>query len=443
MNKTLNYKKELKELFHSACTSADPGHAIERNITLTNNKLKIANKTYSLNTIKRIFIYGFGKASLQMAKRINDILQNRIYRGIVLSHQNRIKKIGKIKILKADHPLPGKNTFENSKILIDSFKAIEEDDLVIFLISGGGSAMFEVLPDTIDPKNYTELLKKILKCPAPIEAINRFRTFISQVKGSQVLSFIKAERVHALIVSDVIEDDLKSIASGPTVPITIKKKEATDFIKKYGLSASIPEDIASYIQHQPAVKKMRLAPVRQMTNSIISNNRRALKGIEEKAKKLKYNTQILTCSLQGEARYAGIFLSAIAKYYSHNCSTHELPYCIISGGETTVTVKGKGKGGRNQELALGFAGGIKGYSNIFLLSAGTDGIDGFTDAAGAFVSEMTLKKAHKKKLSVTDHLDNNDSYHYFKRTDDLFITGPTGTNVMDVQIILIFNKKRG
>jgi len=295
--------------------------------------------------------------------------------------------------------------------------------------------MFEVLPETIDPQNYSHFLNAVLKSPAPIEEVNRFRTFISQVKGGKLLSYIKAEKIHSLIISDVIDDDLKTIASGPTIPVSINKKEITRFLKKYDLTSLLPEDIAVSIKKQSLHKKKRSN--QHIINSIISNNMMALKGIEKESSRKKYITRILTCSLQGEARYAGIFLAGIAKHIAKNSHSRDLPACIISGGETTVTVKGKGKGGRNLELALGFAGGIRGSRNIFLLSAGTDGIDGFTDAAGAFVSGNTIKKADKKKISITEYLDNNDSYHYFKKTDDLYITGPTGTNVMDVQIILI------
>jgi glycerate 2-kinase len=288
------------------------------------------------------------------------------------------------------------------------------------------------------------MIEFLLKCGATIEEINSVRKHLSSIKGGWLAKFAYPAKIITLIISDVVADRLDTIASGPTVPDQTTFKDSWETIKKYGLEDELPPAIKKHLQDGlnkkvPETPKEGDPAFRNVHNFIVANNLKALQAAEKKARELGYNTLILSSCIQGEAREIAKVYAAMAKDIKNHHIPISPPCIIIGGGETTVAIRGRGKGGRNQELALSFSQEAKGLKNTLFISAGTDGIDGFTDAAGAYADGETFFKAKENGLSLKDFLDNNDSYNFFNKLNDLLITGSTGTNVMDMHLLLVGN----
>jgi glycerate 2-kinase len=322
-------------------------------------------------------------------------------------------------------------------------KTADDKTLVICLISGGGSALL-VAPYpgiTLDEKQRTTDL--LLKAGADISELNTVRKHISKIKGGRLAEIAYPARIKSLILSDVIGDRLDVIASGPTSPDKTTYEDALKVIEKFSVSDGIPPNVLDILHRGllgliPETPKENSIIFRSVENIIIGSNRKALEAAETKADELNFQAKIMSAEIMGEARDVGRRLAKTALEIRDTSGTNDgKKTCIISGGETTVTVRGAGIGGRNMELALAFAIEIEGSDGITLLSAGTDGTDGPTDAAGAIVDGATTKKAKSIGLDPCEYLENNDSYNFFRQIDALFITGPTGTNVMDIQIMVI------
>jgi len=332
---------------------------------------------------------------------------------------------------------------ESTKKVISICSNLTNEDLVICLISGGGSSLFSLPADGISLEEKRLATDVLLKSGANIREINIVRKHISKVKGGQLLNFLKPAKVISLILSDVVGDPLEYIASGPTSPDPSTFKDVYNIVKKYNLISKLPKNIIERIEKglngevaetlKPGDKIFD-----NVKNIIVSNNIKSLIAMEEKAISLGYNTTILTSYAQGESREVGKFLCAIMKQISSYDTPVKKPACILLGGETTVTVKGKGKGGRNQELVLSVVLNCEGIKNFVFASIGSDGIDGYTDAAGAIADNLLLEEAINSGLKPEEFLENNDSYTFFKRTRNLIFTGPTGTNVNDFTIAIIF-----
>ena len=439
-----NLIKSISEIFYAALKAVDPAELIR----------SYGNKILSLcehHTYKNINIVGFGKGACQMSRAIEDIAGDCIESGIVItkygyniSRQSGVRsQKSKIKIQEAGHPVPDENGLKGTEEIIELLEHSDENTPVICLISGGGSALLVSPYEGITLTEKQTATDLLLKSGASIEELNTVRKHISKVKGGRLVELAYPAKVISLILSDVIGDKLDVIASGPTSPDNTTFTDALKVIERYGLIDRIPRKVLEVLQSGaggfiPETPKEGDELFDRVENILIGNNRKALEAAKSEAERIGYQTEILTAGISGEAAEVGRWLARRTREM-HNmvCTKEDCKMCLISGGETTVTVRGTGLGGRNMEVALSFAIEISGIDGITLLSAGTDGTDGPTDAAGAIVDGATITRARARGLNPENYLENNDSYTFFKETGNLFITGPTGTNVMDIQIVLI------
>jgi glycerate 2-kinase len=433
-----DHKKITEEIFYSALRAVDPYSSAALHTDGIESRFRNGN-------YKRLLVTGFGKAVCPMSKAIEDRLSTLIDSGTVITKYGHCEGYGmkRIRVLEAGHPVPDENGVQGTGEIIDLLKHADEESLVVCLISGGGSALLVSPYEGISLSEKQEMTRLLLKAGADINELNCVRKHISRVKGGRLAEFAYPAGVISLILSDVIGDSLDVIASGPTAPDGSTFAEAFGVLRKYGLTDTAPESILEVIQkgRQGLILETPKGEgeiFRGVKNIIIGSNGIALEAAKANAVALGFHTEIISSGLTGEARSVGKWLAEeVRKRKSTEAQKNKKPLCLISGGETTVTVKGNGTGGRNTELALAFAMEIEGMKGITLLSAGTDGTDGPTDAAGAVVDGDTISKAKSYSLDPDEYLRNNDSYNFFRQIDDLFITGPTGTNVMDLQIIIV------
>ncbi|MHA1664500.1 MAG: glycerate kinase type-2 family protein [Candidatus Njordarchaeales archaeon] len=440
----LKVKKWILDCIEAALRSVEPSVAVKSALKIINNKLNIRGLSFDLDSFENIYVIGGGKASGAMAESIEQLLGNKITEGIVNvpegTEGNYHTEI--ILINPASHPIPNENGLYGAKRMIEIAKKAGEKDLVIVLISGGGSALMPYPADNITLQEMQNITNLLLRSGATIEEINAVRKHISQFKGGQLAEAIYPATALTLIISDVVGDRLDTIASGPTAPDETTFKDAYNVLKRYNLLDKAPENIINRIKRGlsyeiPETPKSGNKIFKKIHNIIIANNRMALIGAMKEAVKLGLNAVILTSFLEGEAREVGTVLGSIVReIYNYN-SVIKKPAMILAGGETTVTVRGQGKGGRNQELALSAAIKIRGLEGVGIASLGSDGIDGVTDAAGGIVDGTTIEKGLENGMNPLEYLDNNDTYSFLSKTGDLIITGPTGINVNDLIFICI------
>ena len=441
-------RKKLYSIFHAGVEAVNPYRLVLEAVRLDDRSLKIENISYDLNHFKNIIVIGGGKATAPMAQAIESILGRFITDGRIIVKYGHAAKLKRIKVMEASHPVPDEAGVKGTEEIIRMLKQADEDTLVICLISGGASALLVSPADSItlgDKKIVTELL---LNAGASIDELNTVRKHLSQVKGGRLARIASPATVVSLILSDVIGDRLDVIASGPTVPDPTTFQNAMAAIEKYSLKDRLPAKVLKLLM-QGVKRKIKDTPkgaesfFKKTKAVVIGSLKHAVASAREKAISLGFSAEVVTDELRGEARDAARYLAARAVEVQNSLSKGAKPCCLISGGETTVTVKGNGLGGRNQELALSFAMEIEGIKGIAMLSAGTDGIDGPTDAAGAIVDGNTTALAREFDIIPEIYLENNNSYNFFKRLDSVskrsyhLITGPTGTNVMDMQIICV------
>jgi hydroxypyruvate reductase len=397
---------------------------------------------FRLRDIERIFVVGFGKASASMAWAIEDLLGQRIHKGIVITKRGYIEKLSSIDLIEASHPIPDKDGVQGTESIIELLKGTHEKDLVICLISGGGSSLLVAPCPGITLKEKQNLTDLLLKSGATIQEINAVRKHISRVKGGRLAQIAFPARIFSLIFSDVAGDELESIASGPTQPDTTTFSDCVNILKKYELLETIPQSIRTFLEEnidktEHETPKPGDPIFDNVRTLIVGSNNLALCAAEKKAWALGFKTFRLPTCITGDTTEEAIKHSLWSKEIKDKGEPISPPACIITGGETTVQVKGKGKGGRNQEFALVCAMEIEGMEDTVIMSLNTDGTDGPTDAAGAFCDGKTVKKAQKMNLDSKKYLENNDSYHFFEKTGGLIKTGPTNTNVMDIHLILV------
>lgn len=426
----------LSDIYHAALKAVDPYESVKRHA-------ESVAAAYRKENCEKLLLVGFGKASCRMAEAVEETLGDLIEQGIVITKYGHSggSRLRKTKVHEAGHPLPDENGVRATEDVISYLETADAESLVLCLISGGGSALLVSPVDGItlsDKKKVTDLL---LKVGADISELNAVRKHISRVKGGRLARLAYPAHVISLILSDVTGNRLDVISSGPTSPDGTTFSDALSVLKKYGLITGMPESVLEVLQKGadgliPETPKEGDSIFGNVENIIIADNHAAVQASREKALSMGFHAEVLTPQLTGEAAEAGRWLAKKALEEKAK-GARDTAVCLITGGETTVTVKGNGLGGRNMELALAFALEIEGKEGIALLSAGTDGTDGPTDAAGAIVDGQTVLKARRMGLDPEGYLSNNDSYHFFRRTGDLFVTGPTGTNVMDIQIMVI------
>ncbi|WP_041081514.1 glycerate kinase type-2 family protein [Thermotoga profunda] len=384
----------------------------------------------SMNISTDVVLVSIGKAAWRMAKSAKEVLGDKISKGIVITKYGYSQgEIKDIEIYEAGHPVPDENTIIATERALQIVSDLTEKDVVLFLISGGGSALFEKPKGNITLRQLQDLTEQLLKSGASIIEINTIRKHLSSVKGGRFAQKVHPAKIISLVLSDVLGDRLDSIASGPAWPDSSTSEEALRIIQKYNIKV---DDSLLKELNEETPKKLE-----NVESYIVGSVKIACEKASQVASKLGYNTFILTTTLSCEAKEAGRFIASIAKEIVENNRPISKPAALILGGETVVHVTGKGKGGRNQELVLSAAIEIDGLENVVICSVGTDGTDGPTDAAGGIVNGATFKKMKSIGIDPVKMLLNNDSYNALKAVGDLLITGPTGTNVNDLIVALI------
>ncbi|MEW6456655.1 MAG: glycerate kinase [Acidobacteriota bacterium] len=441
---TLELLTIAKAILKESLKAINPEFLIKKKIVIKKGNLIIKESQFPLNSFKNIWILGAGKASIPMAKGLTEILNERITGGFLIRSE-KIKSFSpKITIEKGSHPVPdGKSLYAALEMEKFIKSNIRKNDLVFFLLSGGASSLMAYPDHGISIEEKANLTRSLLESGADINEINAIRKHVSKFKGGKLARYLYPVRVFNLILSDVIENRIDSIGSGPLVADSSTWKDCWKIFKKHKLLELLPEKIRKIFE-KGKQGKLKETPKKgnkifdNIYNFIIGKNLDALKAANEEAIKHKFNSSILTSSDRGEAKEVAKLYGAIIKEIVYSDNPVKKPACIISGGELTVTVKGKGKGGRNQEFILALLNELKELQGEFLcMSIGTDGIDGPTDAAGAWIDHKTWKAIKKKRLNPEKFLSNNDSYNFFKNSGNLIITGKTFTNVGDMRIFLI------
>lgn len=441
---TTKLRQDALSIFQMGLKAVDPKTAVHRFVKRDGNLIRVAERKYDLKKYNRIFVVGAGKASAAMAAAVEEILGDRISGGIINVKYGHVELLQKIKLNEAGHPVPDEAGLAGAWHIADLVEQAGAEDLVLCLISGGGSALLPLPADGISLNEKQEVTKHLLACGAAIPEMNAVRKHLSQIKGGQLARLAYPAAVIALILSDVVGDHLDVIASGPTVPDSSTFAESQHILQRYQIWETLPASVKERIRRGvrgeiPETPKAGDAVFSTVQNVIIGSNIQALLAAEEKAQTLGYHTLILSSAIEGETRDAARVHAAIAKEIVSSGHPLTRPACVISGGETTVTLRGPGKGGRNQEFVLAAAMDIAGLENTVIFSAGTDGTDGPTDAAGAVCDGATVARARAAGLDPVEHLNQNDAYPLFQKLNDLIITGPTNTNVMDLRLVLVGN----
>ncbi|HEX5339190.1 MAG TPA: HAD-IIB family hydrolase [Gallionella sp.] len=446
MGGSLNATASLIGIFDAALDAVDPYRAVLNAARIEDGHLVVGGAAYDLASYERIIVAGAGKAAARMALAVEELLGERISVGLVIVKHGHTAPLRFVEQVEAAHPVPDEAGAEGARRVLEILRAADNRTLVICLFSGGASSLLAAPANGVTLSDKQQVTGPLLNAGADIAELNAVRKHLSAVKGGRLAQAACAAQVVTLLLSDVIGDRLDVIASGPTAPDASSFADAWAVIAKYGLQEQIPLRVSEYLQRGMAGQEAETlkdgAPCLDGTfNVIVGGIGLALAAAAEKARQLDFVAEIVDAELQGEARDAARMLARRARAALAAMHTGERR-CLLWGGETTVTVRGNGKGGRNQELALAFALEIDGIAGITMLSAGTDGTDGPTDAAGAVVDGKIVALAHRYGIEPVRYLEDNDSYSFFQRLDQLsgghshLKTGPTGTNVMDIQIVL-------
>ena len=420
-------RRQAATIFRAALRAADPHDAVAR---------YLARRDYS--RFRRVYVIGAGKAAASMAQAAERALGRSISGGAVNVKDGHLAKLRRIELAECGHPVPDARGVAGAERIAAIARAADAEDLVLCLISGGASALLPLPAPPVTLAEKQEVTRLLLASGAAIHEINAVRKHLSAIKGGQLARLAWPARVEALLVSDVIGDGFDVIGSGPTAPDPSTFLDAVAVLGRYGIRNRVPaavreridQGVAGSIDETPKPGDPLFARVR---NTVVGGNRVALDAAARAARKLGFRTLVLSSSIAGETREIARMHAAIAREIAEDGRPVRPPACILTGGETTVTLRGAGLGGRNQEFALAAALDIAGLNNVVVFSAGTDGTDGPTDAAGAIADGDTVRR----KPDARRYLDANDSYHYFESLGDLVVTGPTNTNVADVRIMLI------
>jgi glycerate 2-kinase len=424
-------RRQALSIFRAALAAADPVDAVLRHLR---------GRDYS--RFRHIYVVGAGKAGASMALAVERVLGRRITAGLVNVKYGNAAKLRRIELNPSGHPLPDEPGVAGSIRIAEMAAQAGNGDLVLCLISGGASALMPLPASPITLAEKQATTKLLLACGANIHEFNCVRKHLSRIKGGQLARLAAPAAVESLLLSDVVGDDLDVIGSGPTAPDASTFADALAILEKFGLVQSVPATVRERLERGvrgelPETPKPGDRLFRGVRNVLVGNNRLALDAAAKRARALGFRTLVLSSEIQGETREIARMHAAIAREIVSTSRPVRAPACIVTGGETTVTLRGDGLGGRNQEFVLAAVLEIAGLRNVVVLSAGTDGSDGPTDAAGAIADGDTLRRNPEAR----QYLDRNDSYGYFQPLDDLIVTGPTNTNVMDVRILLVGARK--
>lgn len=434
-------KRLLKALLQSSLEAAAPAKVMKQSIFRKNHHLFVHNIRYNLSQYQRVVCVGAGKASGHMAQSLELILGKYLEGGIVVVKDGYRAPTKKIQLIEASHPLPDVRGVRATKQILKFVRSLTKHDLLFVLLSGGASSLLcsPALGLTLKDKQHTTNM--LLQCGANIHDFNTVRKHLSAIKGGQLAQSSSA-KILTVTISDVMGDDLTTIGSGPTVSDPTSFQDAKVILGHYQIWNKVPERIQEHINqgikgHVAETWKGRTRQNSHDQSIILANNQTAMSNIAKEAKRLGLHPYILATPFQGEAKNLGRILGAMAKDIREFGNPVRPPACLIAGGEPTVTITGKGKGGRAQECILAAAQELPGLTDVVVAGFGTDGTDGPTDVAGAIVDEKTVQRAKKKGLSIEKSLGNNNSYTFFNQVGGHIITGPTNTNVNDIYLALV------
>ena len=441
-----NLQTAARQLQQAALAAVEPAAAVRRHVHRERDALVVAGRRYDLRDYERVFVVGGGKAAAPMSAAVADILDDRLTAGVIVTkyghatHQSptcgeRSRTIPNSQIIEAGHPVPDENSVRGAQAVARLAQQATERDLVICLISGGASALLTLPAPGLALADLQALTGALLRSGATINELNTVRKHLSRIKGGNLARLAAPATLVTLILSDVVGDPLDVIASGPTVPDPTTVSDAQAVLERYS------ENPRGF--RKPLGFRLRETPkpgdpaFEQAQNVVVGSNRLAALAATEKARQLGFNTLLLSTYVEGEAREVARVAAALAKGMRAHADPLLPPACLVWGGETTVTMRGEGKGGRNQELALAAALALDGWPGILMMALATDGTDGPTDGAGAVVTGETVARARALGLDARSALEANDSYPFFDALGDLLRTGPTGTNVNDLLFTLV------
>jgi hydroxypyruvate reductase len=427
----------LVRIFNAAVKAVQPEQLIAKHLRLHEDKIQLGEEIMPIGNVRNFFVAGAGKATAAMSAEVEKILGYRIKDGAVAIKTGHHLPLKYVRQIEAGHPLPNFNSVVGANEITALVKQAHHSDVIIFLLSGGASSLMTDLPYGCTLEEIHHVFDLLLKSGASIHEMNIVRKHLSEIKGGQLIRQTHGAIVVTFIISDVIGNDVSIIGSGPTVPDPSTFNDAYSILEQYNLLEKAPTSVLNHLE-KGRTKIIADTPkpgdkIFDRTRTyLMGDNNIALSAAAEEAKKLGYETEIVTNSMQGDVEVAAKEWTAIAMSHDRNKK-----YCLIAGGETTVKVRGYGKGGRSQQFALTAAIGLQNNPHISLLAGGTDGTDGPTDAAGAIVNGGTIEAAGSKGLEAEKYLSNNDAYTFFEKAGGLLKTGPTQTNVMDIVITLI------
>jgi glycerate 2-kinase len=433
-------KEDAAEILKSAIEAVEPSVAVKRALARDKNTLQVGNRSYDLDQYQKIYVIAFGKASVPMAKALEEILYDLPLQGIAITKYGLGSQLERIEVYEAAHPVPDENSLKAGQMVKEVLSKADEDDLVFFLISGGGSSLFALPRKDVSFKEFVKLHEALLTSGATIKEINTVRKHLSTVKGGGLARMAFPAQSISLVLSDVVGDPLDVVASGPTVPDSSTFEDFNDIVERYRVT--LPPSISRLLEDglNGLVEETLKAGDRVFDicyNKLIGTNCIALDAAAKKASQMGYNTLLLSSYITGESKEIAKVFAALARNELLHARPMSRPACILAGGEATVTIKNGGKGGRCQEMALSFAIEVSDLEGVLFLAAGTDGIDGPTDAAGAFADGNSVEQASMRGMDAMTMLSSHDSYTFFNGIGDLHKIGQTGTNVMDIFILLV------
>ena len=436
-------REDALAIFRAALAAANARDAVKRHLQRSEVQIRVENTRFTLTRMNRVFVVAVGKAAPQMAEVIEQRIGDYFTSGLVVTkHGHAASYSGKCKVIEASHPVPGEDSLRAGQAVVSLLDDLTAKDFLVVAVSGGASSLLCAPVEGVSLADKQQTTGLLLRAGADIYELNAVRKHLSLLKGGNLAALAYPCPILSLLLSDVVGDPLDVIGSGLTAPDQSTFAEAIRVLSNRFVWEAVPATVRDHLE-RGARGEVNETPkpgdtlIANVTNAIVGNSRQALEAAAEEAKRRGYRPLILSSRIQGEAREAARFHAEIL--WETITSGHPVrpPACLLSGGETTVNVRGNGKGGRNQEFALATAVALAGAPNIICLSAGTDGTDGPTDAAGALVNGETIARARKLGLSAEQALVQNDSYPFFDALGDLLKTGPTGTNVMDVNIMLV------
>ena len=439
----LPWGAQVAEVMAHAVAAVEPAAAVRRFLRHEHDQLWVHERCYDLSTYRRVLLVGVGKAGVPMTQAAAAIISDRLAAGVVVAKElSHDISIPRVQLFEAGHPLPDGRGVAAAQEIAALLQDAGEDDLVVALISGGGSALLPLPVAGVDLQQLQALTSMLLACGATINEINTLRKHLEQLKGGGFARMAAPATLATLVLSDVVGNPLDVIASGPTVPDSSSFADAYSVLERHGLLTQAPTPIRTYLEagvrgDVSDTPNLGDALFERVQNVIIGSNEQAAEAAIASAQQFGFHTLLLSTYIQGEAREVGRVLAAIARQLHANNQPLPRPACIVLGGETTVTLRGNGRGGRNQELALATVIDLAGLHDIVLVSLATDGGDGPTDAAGAVVTGKSLERAQAQGLDPHAYLARNDAYTFFDALGDLLKTEPTATNVNDLAFLFV------